>query len=106
MRVSLALLALLVAIAPAGAISRKNAWSMSCAKAQDTVDAKGAVILNFRSKFNPTIPRFGRFVADQGFCAGTELAEVTYIPTADTKNCPLLECHLHDFDEFEIWRRY
>ena len=106
MRVFLALLVLLVAIAPAGAISRKNAWSMSCAKAQDIVDANGAMILNFRSKFNPTIPRYGRFVADQRFCAGTELAEVTYIPTADTKSCPLLECHLHDFDEFEIWRRY
>ena len=78
MRVFLALLALLVAIAPAGAISRKNAWSMSCARAQDTVYANGAVILNFRAKLNPLIPRYGRFVADQRFCAGSELAEVTY----------------------------
>ena len=106
MRVFLALLALLVAIAPAGAISRKNAWSMSCARAQDTVYANGAVILNFRSKLNPSIPRYGRFVADQRFCAGSELAEVTYIPTADTNGCPLLECHLHDFDDFDIWRRW
>ena len=106
MRIILAILALLVAAAPAGAISRKNAWSMNCAAAQETVYAKGAVILNFRSAFNPSIPRYGRFVADQRFCAGSELAEVTYIPTADTRACPILECHLHDFDDFDIWKRY
>ena len=66
---------------------------MSCAEAKGTIRAEGAVILNFRSKFNPSIPRYGRFVADQRFCASSELAEITYIPTADTKSCPVRECH-------------
>jgi len=106
MRIILATLALLIAVAPADAISRKNAWSMSCAKAHNTIASRGAVILNFRSTFNPSIPRYGRFVADQRFCMGGEWAEVTYIPTADTRGCPLLECHQRDLDEFDIWLRH
>jgi len=44
-------------------------------------------------------------VYDQRFCASSELAEITYIPTADTDVCPLRECHLFDFDDdFEIWK--
>ena len=104
-RILLATLALLMVVGPAGAISRYNAWKMSCAEARGTVRAEGAVILNFRSTFNPSIPRYGRFVYDQRFCASSELAEITYIPTADTNSCPLLECHLFDFDDDFWWRR-
>ena len=63
------------------------------------------MILNFRSKFNPSIPRYGRFVSGQRYCSSSELAEITYIPTADTKSCPLRECHIHDFDDDFLWRR-
>jgi hypothetical protein len=101
----LATLALLIAAAPASAISRYNAWSMSCAEAKGTIRAEGAVLLNFRSTFNPSIPRYGRFVASQQFCSSSELAEITYIPTADTKSCPVWECHLHDFDDDFLLRR-
>lgn len=105
MRILLPTLALLMAAAPADAISRYNAWNMSCAEAKGTIRAEGVAILNFRSTFNPSIPRYGRFVADQRFCASSELAEITYIPTADTDVCPLRECHLFDFDDdFEIWK--
>jgi hypothetical protein len=104
-RILLATLALLIAAAPAGAISRYNAWKMSCEEARGTILAEGAVILNFRSTFNPSIPRYGRFVADQQFCSSSELAEITYIPTADTRSCPVWECHLHDFDDDFPWRR-
>ncbi len=43
MRILLATLALLIAAAPAGAISRYNAWNMSCAEAKGTIRAEGAV---------------------------------------------------------------
>jgi hypothetical protein len=107
MRFVLGMLAVLVATAPAAAISRYNAWTMSCAKAQGLVRAEGAVILRFRSNFNPSIPRYGRFVANQSYCSVGELAEITSIPTADAKSCPVLECHqVEDYDEFDdLWRR-
>jgi len=105
MRILLATLAVLIAAAPAGAISRYNAWTMSCAEAKGTIRAEGAVILNFRSTFNPSIPRYGRFVSGQRYCSSGELAEITYIPTADTKACPVRECHTVDFDDDFLWRR-
>ena len=106
MRILLATLAVLMAAAPAGAISRYNAWTMSCAEAKGTIRAEGAVILNFRSTFNPAIPRYGRFVSGQRYCSPGELAEITYIPTADTKACPLRDCHTVDFDDEFLWRRH
>src|SRR3954469_11923117 len=98
MRFVIATLAMLAAIAPAGAISRYNVSNMSCAKARAIVRAEGAVILRFRSTYAP-VPRYGRFVASDYFCAASEIAETTYIPTADTRKCPVLECQLHDIDE-------
>ena len=53
-----------------------------------------------------SIPRYGRFVANQGFCSVGELAEIAYIPTADAKSCPVRECHqVSNYDEFDdLWR--
>jgi hypothetical protein len=101
-----ATLALLIAAAPASAISRYNAWTMSCEEARGHVREEGAVILRFRSTFNPSIPRYGRFVDHQGFCAASEFADTVFIPTADTRSCALRECILHDFDDdFLLLRR-
>lgn len=105
MRTLLASIALMMAAMPAGAISRYNAWTMGCDQARSTVVSEGAVIMNFKSTMNPSIPRYGRFVADNSFCASGERAEVTYIPTADTKSCPVLECHIYDLDDDFLWRR-
>lgn len=105
MRILLATLSLLIAAAPAGAISRYNAWTMSCAQAKSIVRSEGAVILRFRSTMNPSIPRYARFVNDNSFCTPGELALVSYIPTTDVKSCPVLECQTVDFDD-ELWRRF
>jgi hypothetical protein len=107
MRIVLACLALLTAAAPAGAISRYNAWTMSCAEAKDLIRAEGAVILRFRSTFNPSVPRFGRFVEHDGYCTTAEYAGYSYIPTADAKSCPVRECKtIEHEDEFELWKRF
>ena len=107
MRILLASLALLIAAAPAGAISRYNAATMSCAEAKSAIRDEGAVILRFRSTFNPSIPRFGRFVYHVGFCEPSEYAATTFIPTADTRSCALRECQTIDrFDDFELWRKF
>lgn len=106
MRILLTSIALLIAVIPASAISRYNAANMSCAEAKSRIRQEGAVILRFRSKMNPSVPRFGRFVLHVGFCTPAEIAEVTYIPTADTDNCPVRECQTTDFDDFDIWKRH
>lgn len=98
MRYLIAILATLAAIAPAGAISRYNVAKMSCADARALVLAEGAVILRFKPRF-AQVPRYGRFVASGYFCSSGEIAETSYIPTADTNSCPVLECQLHDLDE-------
>jgi hypothetical protein len=105
MRILIATLAVLTAIAPASAISRYNAATMSCAKAKNIVRAEGAVLLNFRATY-ANVPRYGRFVTSDYYCASSERAEIVYIPTADTESCPVLECKLFDIDEdFGIWKR-
>lgn len=106
MRILLATLSLLVAVAPAGAISRYNAWTMSCAEAKSTVRSEGAVILRFRSKMNPSVPRFGRFVSDGRFCTPGEIAALSYIPTADNASCPVRECEDVDYDDDMLWRKF
>ncbi len=106
MRILIAAMGLLVAVAPASAISRYNAASMSCSEAKGTVRAEGAVILRFRSTFNPSIPRYGRFVRDGRYCSGGERAELSYIPTADTDSCPVRECKPYSYDDdFELFQR-
>ena len=76
---------------------------MSCAKAKSIVRAEGAVILNFRATY-ANVPRYGRFCHQRLLLRSSERAEIIYIPTADTKSCPVLECKLFDIDEdFDIW---
>ena len=86
----------------AHAISRYNSTSMSCAEARGTVVAEGAVILRWRSPGG--IQRFGRFVADNGFCSWSERAETSYIPTQDRPSCAVLECKYYDPDDDFIFR--
>ena len=89
MRMLIATLCLLAACIPAGAISRYNAATMSCSEVKGRIRSEGAVILRFRSTFNPSIPRFGRYVAHNGFCEVDEFADFASVPTADTKSCPV-----------------
>jgi hypothetical protein len=36
---------------------------------------------------------------------GDELTETTYVPIGGTKACSAQEWHLHDFGDFDIWKR-
>jgi hypothetical protein len=89
----------------AHAISRYNSTSMSCAEARATVLAEGAVILRWRSPRG--IQRYGRFVAHDGFCEWSEIAEIAYVPARDRASCPVLECKYYDLDDdfFPRFRR-
>lgn len=87
----------------AEAISRYNATSMSCQRVQATVRNEGAVILRWQSPRGN--PRFGRFVANGRFCSGGERAEMSSVPSADRKSCPVRECKYFDpYDDGVIFR--
>ena len=105
MRIMIATLCLLAATVPAGAISRYSTSDLSCGEVKGRIQSEGAVILRFRSTVNPSIPRFGRYVSNTGFCEPSEWAAFASVPTADNKTCPVRECQTYDRDDFELWRR-
>jgi hypothetical protein len=95
-------LAVAIALLPleAQAISRYNSTSMSCAKVRAIVRSEGAVIMRWRSSRG--VQRYGRFVAHDGFCPSAEIAEWSYIPSADRSSCPVYECKQYS-PEDEFW---
>ena len=87
---------------PAAAISRYNSESMSCQKTQQTVRSEGAVILRYAAKRTPGMTLYGRYVRNELFCSGNEIAERSWIPTSDRASCPVFECKPNtrfDFDD-------
>jgi hypothetical protein len=76
-------LALLFLGADAQAQSNPLTTRMSCGQARSLVAAQGAIVLN-------TSPlTFDRYVGGTGFCALGEVAEPTWVPTADNAQCPI-----------------
>ncbi len=100
------LLALAVSMLPfqAQAISRYNSTSMSCAQVRATVRAEGEVIMRWRSS-RSGVQRYGRFVAHDGFCPSAEIAEWSYIPSADRESCPVYECKQYSPEDDFRWLR-
>lgn len=84
--------------AEAGAISRYDPTRMSCDRVQALVTREGAVILRYRSKHNPTLPLYDRYVASARFCDMGEVRSRAYVPSADTSSCPVFKCKRPDND--------
>ena len=63
---------------------------MTCAAIWARINAEGAVILRWTQA--PSIPRYDRFVAHNGYCPSFERAEPTYVPASDRSECVVLEC--------------
>ena len=78
--------------AEAQAISRYDPTHMSCAKVQSTIARQGAVILRYQSKRVPGLPLYDRYVQSQQFCDMGEVRKRAYVPSADTKSCPVYIC--------------
>lgn len=87
------------------AISRYNSPSMTCSQVKATVRNEGAVILRWRSRNNASIQRYGRFVANGGFCDSGMRAQRSYVPSADSKSCAVLECKYYDLDDEPLFFR-
>lgn len=78
----------------AQAISRYTSTSTTCAAIGQKILAEGAVIFRWTQK--PNILRYGRYVANDGYCGFHERAMTTFIPSADTERCAVLECKQYD----------
>ncbi|QPC88378.1 hypothetical protein GA830_17675 [Mesorhizobium sp. NBSH29] len=98
--------ALLITVAlPAMAQPRYTSTSLSCAQVTATIKQDGAAQMRYRSTRNPSLPLYGRYVRDTRFCRSGERAETVFIPSADRKSCPVLECKTVDRDDdFRILR--
>ena len=98
-------LCLSMVAAEAHAISRYNSTSMSCGEVKAIVRGEGEAIMRWQSTNIQGLPRYGRFVRNDRFCGAGERAETSYIPTADVRSCPVLECKPFSPDEEFLFRR-
>lgn len=101
LRIAFAAIGLSLLSVEAGAISRYNSTSMSCSEVRATIRAEGAAIMRWRSASG--VQRYGRFVASDRFCPTAEIAEPSYIPSADRSSCGVLECKQYSPEDDDFW---
>jgi hypothetical protein len=101
MKTVLLAVALTLITGEALAISRYNSMGMSCDEVQARIDSEGAVIMRYRSRSGA--PLYGRYVSDGRFCPTSTRPEYRSIPSADTSQCEVLECHYYDLDDDPIF---
>lgn len=78
---------------PALAINRYNSTAYSCSAAQALIAHEGAVIFRHPAPRVANLTLYDRYVSDRGACNATEYAFQDYLPTKDTKSCPVYTCH-------------
>ena len=88
-KIALALM-LVLAASPALAISRYNPLTMSCASVRAAIHNQGAVIFRYQSPRG--LPLYDRYVQSEQFCNIGEVRKRVYVPSADTKSCPVYIC--------------
>lgn len=99
MRTAVAALCLALFPIQAIAVERYTSTAMNCAEVKATVRGAGAAILQYRSTRNPSLPLYGRYVRDRLYCKHNEVTETVYVPTADTRLCPVYECKQVDVED-------
>lgn len=95
----ISLIALTISTSSAGAISRYESLKLSCARVHSIIDSQGAAIMRHPSTRVRALVLYDRYVRDGTFCEVGEAAYLFYIPTADTKNCPVYACRSFDLEE-------
>jgi hypothetical protein len=91
---------LTLAAAEAQAISRYDPTRMSCDRVQGTIARQGAVILRYQSTRVPGLPLYNRYVQSSQYCNPGEVRSRAYVPSADTKSCPVYICKQVEHDRF------
>ncbi|MET0747524.1 MAG: hypothetical protein ABWY49_04990 [Rhizobium sp.] len=88
---------------PALAINRYNSLAYSCSAAQATIAREGAVIFRHPAERTRNLTLYDRYVVDRSACNYNEYAFQDYLPTKDTKSCPVYSCHsTSELDDDEI----
>lgn len=88
--------AVILVSAVAGAQARPDTRAMDCANAQALVQQNGAVVLSTGTH------TYDRFVRSQSFCTYSEVAQMTWVPTTDDRQCPVgYTCKQDNFDD--VW---
>ena len=82
---------LLLAALPAAADPSYTIDGMTCARVQALVKDNGSVILHYRSRRNPGLPLYGRYVSDRRYCRSGEIITFSSVPAAD-KSCTVKKC--------------
>ena len=90
-RMMLTAMSLLLAAAPAGAVSRYDTQRMSCASIQTALDRQSPAILRFQSKQSPGVPIYNLYVGSSEDCEGLKVARTRSVPAADGP-CPVIQC--------------
>jgi len=98
MRTILLAACLMLVATEAQAFSRYDPTRMSCDGVQATIARQGAVILRYQSTRVPGLPLYDRYVRDERFCNMGEVRARAYVPSADTRSCPVYVCKRPDFD--------
>ncbi|WP_442577568.1 hypothetical protein ACSBOB_18510 [Mesorhizobium sp. ASY16-5R] len=89
-RILLAVVSVLVAVAPAGAVSRYDTQRMSCANIQAALKRESPAILRFQSK-QGGVPLYNLYVGSGQDCEGLQIARTRSVPAADGA-CPVIQC--------------
>jgi hypothetical protein len=82
---------MLLIAAAASADPAYTITNMSCASVQAAVKASGSAILHYRSKRNPGLPLYGRYVSDMRYCKSGQIISFASVPAAD-KVCNVRKC--------------
>jgi|CXWK01.1.fsa_nt_gi hypothetical protein len=91
----------------ASATSRYQTMQLSCVDVQEIVQEEGTAILRWRSRRNPSLPIYGKYVSDSRFCESNEVATFATVPTKDMRSCAVRKCiqrePLGRFGRNRIW---
>jgi hypothetical protein len=87
-----ALLALVLATSPALAQNRYDVSNLSCERVHAILQAQGSAILQYRSKRNPSLVLYDRYVGSAGCSVGRQTTFLTSIPVAGGRSCRVKKC--------------
>ncbi|MBK8457256.1 MAG: hypothetical protein IPL47_09250 [Phyllobacteriaceae bacterium] len=95
------------AATPAFAIKRYNADKLACGEIRSIIANDGAAIMRYRSKRDPSLVLYDRYVRDRFFCAWREDAVPAWIPSRDKASCLVRRCEIPVFPHDDLmFRRF
>lgn len=88
----LAIAIILMAAAPAEAVSRYAATQLSCGEISAIIRREGAAIFRYPSPRRTGFTLYDRYVRNSGYCARHQSLQKVYIPSAGGQQCLVQHC--------------